>query len=119
MNIAVTADGPTIESSVSCGFENCAYLLIVDADDMSLKVIRNDVADTSLAEAILKHDCEAVITGSIEATAFDILADAFITRYSGYGNKVSEVLHLMEKNQLDIIRNAEGKEGCGGRHQSS
>lgn len=41
MYIAVTADGPSMESSVSGEFEDCAYLLIVNTGDMTVKEMKN------------------------------------------------------------------------------
>jgi predicted Fe-Mo cluster-binding NifX family protein len=118
MYIAVAAEGPGLENIVSDKFEKCGYLLIVNMDDMSVDPVKNEPA-LSLAEEILKHDCEAVITGVIEASSFDILADSFITRYLGSGNTVAAALELMEKNQLEVIRNSEGSAGCGGNHHAS
>jgi len=118
MYIAVTADGSGLDSIVSGEFENCAYLLIVNAGDMTVKGIKNGTG-LNLAEEIIKHDCEAVITGRIDAASFNKLADTCITRYSGTGNTVAAAMELMDKNKLDVIRNAEGAEGCGGHHHAS
>lgn len=121
MNIAVAADGKSLESKVSEEFDQCLYLLIVNMDDLSITVVKNDELSKSatgenLASEVLKHDCEAVITGKIKPLAFNILADAYVTRFSGVGNSVENALELMEKNSLKIMKNYDGTEGCGGNH---
>ena len=60
---------------------------------------------------ILEYNCEAVITGNINQTAFNILADAYVTRYYGYGHSVKDALELSEKRLLKFI-----KEECATDH---
>ncbi|AKA67595.1 NifB/NifX family molybdenum-iron cluster-binding protein [Clostridium scatologenes] len=121
MNIAVAADGKNLSSKVSRKFEKCLYLLIVDMNDLNITVIKNDelFEDSyykSLADKILKYDCEALITGDIEKTAFDILADAGVTRFLGFGYSVEKALEEMEERTLNLIRNYDGTNSCGGNH---
>lgn len=121
MNIAITADGQSFDSKVSEEFERCFYLLIVNMDDSSITAIKNDkLSESSSAESltseVLKHDCEALITGKIKPLAFNILADAYVTRLFGAGILVQNALDLMEKNSLKIIKNCDGTEDCGGHH---
>ncbi|WP_088227482.1 NifB/NifX family molybdenum-iron cluster-binding protein [Desulfosporosinus sp. FKB] len=121
MNIAVAADGKSLDSRVSEQFERCSYLLIVNMNDLSITVIKNNKSleyssAESLASEVLKHDCEALITGKIESLAFNILADANVTRFCSAGSSVQNALNLMEKNSLKIIKNFDGTENCGGHH---
>ncbi len=121
MNIALAADGKNLNSKVSEKFEECLYLLIVNMDDLSITVIKNDESfesspEKSLANEILKYDCEALITGNMEKTAFDILADACVTRFLGAGYSIEKVLELMEKRSLKLIRSYDGTDSCGGNH---
>ncbi|KLU63680.1 dinitrogenase iron-molybdenum cofactor [Desulfosporosinus acididurans] len=121
MNIAVAADGKSMDSMVSKEFERCLYLLIVNMNDLRITVIKNDKylecsSTESLASEVLKHDCEALITGKIEPLAFNILADAYVTRFFSAGSSVKNALDLMEKNALIIIKNSDGTEDCSGHH---
>lgn len=121
MNIAVAADGKTLDSKVSEELKKCSYLLIVNMDNLNVKALKNDnSAEDSygedLAGEVLKYDCEAIITGKIEPKAFNILADACVTRYLGAGRSAQDALGLMEKNSLEFIKNYDGSEGCGGNH---
>lgn len=119
MKIAVAAEGTDLDSQVSMEFAKCLYLLVIEMNDLSFKVIPNEkVEDHSdedqLVEKVLAFNCEAVITGHLEPKAFDRLANACITRYHGLGHTVQEALRLMDQNQLQIIRDSKGF--CSGHH---
>jgi predicted Fe-Mo cluster-binding NifX family protein len=84
--------------------------------DMSVNAIKNESSEEELCKKVMDFDCEAVITGNLSQSAFDILADACITRYFGYGNSAEKALVLMGKNSLKLIRNVNGTEECSGNH---
>jgi len=115
MNIAVTADDTNLDSQVSERFELCRYLLIVNMSDLTVTVIKKEelsgTPEEILAHKVLEYNCEAVITGNINHTAFNILADAQVTRYFGTGHSVKTALELSEKRLLQLI-----KEDCTGDH---
>lgn len=119
MNIAVTADGKSLDSQVSEKFEKYLYLLIINMNDLSITAIKNDESfgnssGENLANEVLKYDCEAIITGNIESAPFDILADAGVSRFLGIGHSVQKSLELMEKRSLEYIKTYDGKDSCGG-----
>ncbi|MDR3540893.1 MAG: NifB/NifX family molybdenum-iron cluster-binding protein [Desulfosporosinus sp.] len=116
MNIAVAADGKSLESQVSERFELCSYMLIVNMDDLTVNAINKDELlgtslEENLAQKVLEYNCEAVITGNINLTAFNILTDAYVTRYYGAGHSVKDALELSEKQLLKLI-----KEECKSNH---
>ena len=110
MNIAVAADGESLESQVSGEFSQCLYLLIVNiGDDLSMTIVKlEEVLETTpegyLAQKVLESNCEAVITGEIDQASYNILADAQVTRYLGAGYSVKDALELSEKRLLKLIR---------------
>ena len=119
MYLAMAMDGKNLDSDVSQRFEACKYLLLVETDDLSIKVIENkaELSAESLAEKIIAAACEGVITGLFDQPeAFDILADACITRYLGTGHSGKAALDLMKKRELKLIRNIEGTDQCDGDH---
>ncbi|MBP2625886.1 MAG: hypothetical protein H6Q68_597 [Firmicutes bacterium] len=118
MNIAVAADGQSLNSEVSEQFDSCKYLLIVNMNDLSVIAIKNegDSSGEKLANEVVKHDCELIITGKLNPTAFDILAEACVTRNLGAGHSVKNALDLMGKNSLQYIKNYEGTDECDGDH---
>jgi len=116
MNIAVTADGESLDSQVSEKFELCSNMLIVNMDDLSVIIIKTNelsgnLTEEDLANKVLEYNCEAVITGDICQTAFNILTDAYVTRYFGAGHSVKDALELSEKRELKFI-----KDECTGDH---
>lgn len=115
MLIAASADGPDLTSAVSMNFETCRFLLLIETDTMNVEVFENNGPD-KMAETIVARDCEAVITGKFQIETFNILADACITRYSGYGFSVGEAMALMDGNTLGYIRYADENDTCHGDH---
>ncbi|MEL7567869.1 MAG: NifB/NifX family molybdenum-iron cluster-binding protein [Dehalobacterium sp.] len=115
MKIAFTTDESSIDAIVSKTFEESNYLLVVETDDLSMKIYRktdNDGID--YAKKIIEDDCEAVITGTIEEKAFELLATACVSRMKGTGHTVKDALVLMDAYKLEIIRDFNGSTG---KHQ--
>lgn len=119
MYLAITMDGKTLESTVSKRFESCSHLLIVNTEDGSIEAIENSdaVSEEKLAQKVIDCDCEGIITGAFNAAAFNVLADAYITRFAAAGHSGIEALELMKKRELELIKTVDGSEGCGGNHQ--
>ena len=114
MNIAVAADGESLESQVSEEFSLCLYLIIVHIDDLTTTTIiktKKTSSEEFLARKVLEFNCEAVITGKIDQTSFNIIADAQVTRYFGAGYSVKDALELSEKGLLKLI-----KDECSNHH---
>lgn len=118
MNVAVTAEGQTLNDKVSSRFEGCGYVLIVSLPDMGVRAIAReaDMTGEQLAGAVIDADCEALITGALSPEPFERLVKACITRYDGAGYSVGEALGLMENFGLKLIRNLEGTDDCDGDH---
>ena len=120
MKIAIAASGSTLENLVPDTFEESAFLLIVETDDGSYEAFKNPEVEGSAGLAmtmeILKHDCEALISGSIEKQAFEVLMKAQVTRYMGANCRAADALRLMDANQLDFIRVANGEVWVPHRH---
>ncbi len=118
MLIAVSAKGRELTSTVSKSFENCRWLLFVETDDLSIDAVRKteDTSPEDLAKMVAERDCEAVITGSLTPTIFDIIADACVTRYCGAGLTVKDAIEKMDHYTLEYIRNADGTDTCQSDH---
>jgi predicted Fe-Mo cluster-binding NifX family protein len=120
MKIAIATNGNTLESLVAEEFEQSAFLLIVETDDLSYKVYPNeehtDGSGLAMTKKVIECDCEALITGSIEQLAFDELALAQVTRFLGANHSAKDVLNLMEAYKLNIIRDYKGGEGMFHEH---
>jgi predicted Fe-Mo cluster-binding NifX family protein len=119
MNIAISAAGPTLDSPVFDEFRRTPFLLIVNVDTMECTSIPHAVhegSETALADTVLEHRCEALITGKIGEEAFKILADDHVTRYVGSGLTAGMALEAMETRGLKLIRNPEGSDECHENH---
>lgn len=113
MNIAVTAETTEIDGLVPDSFLNSAYLMIIDTDRNMITHLykKNDPRNMDFANKILEHHCEAVITGPLEKAAFDVLADAGVTRYNGVGKTVQDAYELMARYKLEWITDCIGGSG--------
>ncbi len=123
MNIAIAVDGDNMSSAVSEQLERCENLLIINVETTDVQVFPNpeaseEVAGERLAQEILKHNCEAVICGLIRPTAFEIIAGNGVTRFLGVGHDATKALALMDSNRLEVIRDADGRNSCGGAHHN-
>lgn len=120
MKIAVAANGDTLESMVTEEYENSTYLLVVDINSLSFRAYPNEERGSSselgITSRLIEHDCEALISGSIEQANFDAMVAAQVTRYNGANYSVNNALHRMETNQLEIIRDYKGGEGMPHEH---
>jgi len=119
MNIAVTTHESTLDSPLCLTFAQTPYLLIVDVESMACTPIPHTMApgsDEQLARTILDHNCEAVITGTLNPAPFAILADAMITRFRGTNLSARQALAAMDNRTLELIRNADGSGTCSGDH---
>jgi predicted Fe-Mo cluster-binding NifX family protein len=119
MNIAVTAAGESLNSPVFGEFAQTPYLLIVNMETMRCTALPHEPrhgSDQTLAQVILEHHCEAVITGKIGEEAFNILAGEAVTRYCGTGMTAAYALEVMESRDLKLIRNPEGTDECASAH---
>ncbi len=121
MFIAVAADGRDLSGAVSESLETCAFLLIVNMDTGEVEALENsgDETGAALAALVLAHDCEAIITGGLHPAAFDLNADAQVTRYDGLGCSAGKALALMEQYRLKLIRNPEKTEECESHEETS
>ena len=118
MLIAVTTEKNTLDSAVSKQFESCGFLLVVETDTMQFEAQENTGSSKVLTDAIIKRDCEAVITGGFTLETFNDIADACITRYDGNGLTAAQALERMDKNILGYIKNADGSDSCQSHGES-
>ncbi len=119
MNIAISAAGSTLDSQIFDEFHRTPFLLIVNVDTMECTSIPHEAhegSDAALANTILEHRCEAVITGKLGEEAFKILADDHVTRYVGSGLTAGMALEAMEARGLKLIRNPDGSDECNENH---
>lgn len=104
MNIAVAAEGASLEGMICGSMAEANVLLIIAIDDSpeSAHIIKciSDCSDADMARAAAAENCEAVISGVLETEAFNILADGQITRFDGSGMTVYVGIKRMQERSL-------------------
>ncbi|EQB22221.1 Iron-sulfur cluster assembly scaffold protein IscU [Dehalobacter sp. UNSWDHB] len=117
--IKIAAAVETTEAMmIAAKLVEATHLMLVDVDKYEiLEIISSSdptARDVSFAEQAVKWDCEAIICGDIDQTAFEILADQGVTRYLGAGHTALEAIELMNAYHLPLIKEYNGGEGCQG-----
>ena len=106
------------ENLVPDRFSEADELRIVDVDNMfvveSFCVDNPEGRDAAFAKKTIEWDCEAIICGQMDKAAFEIVADACVTRYLGTGHETMEAVEMMQAYKLPLIREYDGGPGCGG-----
>lgn len=103
MKIAVTAEGPTLESQVDERFGRCPYFLIVDPADMSFEPIANPFierqggAGIQAGKLMAERGVQAVLTGHCGVNATDTLGAAGIRIVPDCAGTVRQAIERFKK----------------------
>ena len=106
MKIAITSFGPNLTSQLCPRLGSCAYLLVIDTEDMNFDVFDNkDESSTGCdgaraARFLISKKVRAVITGRCRPETFQILSDAGVYLYLNQAGTVKEVLDNYRSGQL-------------------
>ncbi len=109
MKIAISANGKSLEDTVSEVFARCPYFLIVAIENGKIKsfeAIENEAekrtggAGIFAAQLMAEKDVKAVITKNIGPRAFDVLRQFNIEVYQGEG-KVKEIIEKFIQGKLE------------------
>lgn len=96
MKIAVSSNGPDLDSVVDPRFGRCAYLVIVDTENMQHEAVSNPNvgagggAGISTAQMVVDKGAQAVLTGNVGPNAFGVLDQAGISVYTGISGTVRQ-----------------------------
>lgn len=119
IKISVAAAGPGIEDKIPATLDEAQYLIIFDAENLELlKVFEADTdkRDVFFAKKTVEENCEAILCGEILEEAFEILAEACVTRYMASGESAEKAVELMNDYRLPLIRDYKGGPGESGEH---
>ncbi|MBN2171027.1 MAG: NifB/NifX family molybdenum-iron cluster-binding protein [Candidatus Krumholzibacteriota bacterium] len=111
MKIAVTSEGPDLQSRPSAHFGRCPYFLVVD-EDGSLTALPNAAADSAsgagiqAAQNVVDQGAAVVLTGRIGPNAWRVLGAADIPVYMVAGETVAEAVELYRADKLELIGGA-------------
>ena len=101
-------------------FQDAECLVIIDDEDENYykTYLRDDVDNIFFAKCTAENECELIICGLIEKEAFEIIADACVTRYYGGGLDMETDYNKMVDYRLDCIADFIGGTGCSDDHSS-
>ena len=109
VKVLVTADGENLEANVDTKFARAPYFLMVDTENLSFEVIKNESANefggagVKAAQSAMDKGVEAVITGNVGPNAYQVLRRAGIKMFRAGGKKIREAIEDFKNNKLEEI----------------
>ncbi len=109
MRVAITSNGPGLNSQISPVFGRCPYFIFVDVENG--KVVKEESAQNPVmmqsggvgiaaAQFIANKGVKAVISGAVGPKAFAILQQLGIKIFLGVPGSVEENIRLFTENKL-------------------
>ena len=109
MKVAITAQGPELESEVDLRFGRATYLIVVETetDQFTAHNNRENIdavqgAGIQAGRRVIDLGATALITGNIGPKAFDTLQAGGVSVYSGVSGVVREVVAAFVAGNLEI-----------------
>ena len=109
MKIAVTSQGPDLDSPMDPRFGRAKYFLVVDTDSAQFAVHPNEVnlnavqgAGIQTARSVILLGVAAAVTGNVGPKAFDTPQAGNIPVYTAHSGTVREVV---EQFKLRLFKN--------------
>ncbi len=108
MKIAISSEGPHLDSHCDPRFARCNFFIIYDLENEKFSIVENPYKDLhpgagfKTAKLISERNVDAVISGKVGPHAFGILKSAGIKIYIIDGGFVREVIELFKKGKLKI-----------------
>jgi len=113
MKIAVTAQGPDMESAVDPRFGRAKYFLVVDTGSGEFAAHSNEQslhaaqgAGIQAARTVVGLGVAAVVTGNVGPKAFSALQAGQVAVYTGAGGSVREAVEQFKAGGLAAAENA-------------
>ncbi|MFT7636457.1 MAG: putative Fe-Mo cluster-binding NifX family protein [Candidatus Omnitrophota bacterium] len=106
--VVVAADGPTMRSNVALSLAQATNYLVINPEwNKLIESIKNPYAgmlipSSQMAYFVAGLGEDAVIAGSINPEAYDVLTKSGIRAYGGYQGKVKEALSLYRQARFSI-----------------
>lgn len=119
MKIAVSANGPALESAASPVFGRCPYYLFVESETMAFEACPNPAMDVpggagiKAAQYISSQGAEVLITGNVGPNALQVLEPAGIKVYHFEGGCVRDALEAWQSGKISGFVEANAAEYSG------
>jgi len=122
MKIGISSTGKDMQSQVDPRFGRCAYFLIVQTDDMTFEVFKNE--DKSLgggagiqsATFLMEKGVKALLTGSCGPNAMDVFNDRGIQVITGQTGLIDDVIRKFKDNKATETINTNDKNDVTENH---
>lgn len=123
MKVVVTSTGDTLESGVDSRFGRCMTFVVVDTETLRYEAVHNDSvgsahgAGVGAAQAVVRLDVEAVLTGHVGPNAHMALTKAGVKVYTRATGTVMDAVESFERGELNLAATPTvgGHFGRGGR----
>jgi len=101
--VAITAEGPEMNSQVSPRFGQTHFLTIVDLHSDAKTVVRRDPRHNGydLANELLHFKAEVVITGKIGPSALEVFRSAEVKVIQGVSGSVQGAISRFQSGQIE------------------
>jgi len=113
MKIAVTAQGPDLDSPVDPRFGRAKYFLVTDTEDGQSTAHSNEQnlgavqgAGIQAARTVIGLGVAAVVTGNVGPKAFATLLAGKVAVYTGAGGSVKEAVEQFKAGRLKAAQRA-------------
>jgi len=96
MKIVISANGPDLEAQASPVFGRCPVYVFVDTETMAFEAVENPAinaaggAGIQAAQFVVERGAQAVVTGNMGPSAFNVLQAADVPIYLFGGGRVGE-----------------------------
>ena len=107
MKIAVTSQGPTLESDVDPRFGRARYFIVADTETGEFRAVDNEQnlnaaqgAGIQAAQLVAAQGIEAVLTGHCGPKAFQVLTAAGIKIFNGADGTVADAIERLKSGEL-------------------
>ncbi|MFC1956810.1 NifB/NifX family molybdenum-iron cluster-binding protein [Chloroflexota bacterium] len=107
MKIAVTAEGPTLDSKVDSRFGRCQYFIVADPETLEFEAIENSSAmgggaGISASQIIAGKQVDVVLTGNCGPNAYRALSAAGIKVVTEVSGDVREAIQGYKLGKLKV-----------------
>ncbi len=108
MKIAVTAEGPTLDSKVDSRFGRCQYFIVADPETLEFEAIENSSsmagsgAGISASQIIAGKKIDVVLTGNCGPNAYRVLSAAGIKVVTEVSGEVREAIQGYKSGKLKV-----------------
>jgi predicted Fe-Mo cluster-binding NifX family protein len=113
MKVAVTSEGPDLDSRVDPRFGRCRYFIVVDTDsnestahDNAQNVGAVQGAGIQAGRTVVELGVSAVVTGNVGPKAFATLQAGNVEVYLGASGTVGQAIEQLKAGQLQATGKA-------------